>query len=207
MNKLAFGTALAAVATLVPSAAPAQKLNSPVVAIVDTARVFRDCNACKAAQATLQQQLDQLRARAQQLGQPLQTEEQSLQSAVAALAGKAPDAALQQRIQSFQTRQNTAAQELQTGQARIERNRQYVAQQLNQKLEPIFDPGYLQGRGATLLIDEGATPAHASSLDVTTTCRRHLTRTGTLNTNAPAAPAAPAGQQQQHRRTVNQPNV
>ena len=195
MNKLVFGTAFAALATLIPAVAPAQKLNPPVVAVVDTARVFRDCNACKTAQTTLQQQLDQLRARAQQLGQPLQTEEQSLQTAVQALNGKTPDAALQQRIQAFQTRQNTAAQELQTGQQRIERNRQYVASQINQKLEPIFNQ-VMQIRGANLLIDEGATLAHGSTLDVTNDVLSMLNQQLTaLNTNAPAA--APATQQQQ----------
>jgi Skp family chaperone for outer membrane proteins len=199
MNKFVFGAASVVLATLIPAAAPAQKLNPPVVAVVDTQRVFRDCNACKTAQTTLQQQLDALRGRAQQLGQPLQTEEQSLQTAVQALQGKAPDAALQQRIQAFQTRQNTAAQELQTGQQRIERNRQYVAQQINAKLEPIFNQ-VMQIRGANLLIDEGATLAHGSTLDVTNDVLSMLNQQlQTINTNAPAAApaAAPAQQQQQ----------
>ena len=197
MNKLAIGTALAVAATFVPAAAPAQKLNPPVVAVVDTQRVFRDCNACKTAQATLQQQLDQLRARAQQLGQPLQTEEQSLTTAVQALQGKAPDAALQQRIQAFQSKQTAASNELQTRQQTIERNRQYVAQQINQKLEPIFNQ-VMQIRGANLLIDEGATLAHGSTLDVTNDVLSMLNQQLTaLNTNAPAAPAAAPAQQQQ----------
>jgi outer membrane protein len=197
MNKLFFGTALAVLAAAVPAAAPAQKLGTAVVAVVDTQRVFRDCNACKAAQTTLQQQLDQLRQRAQQLGQPLQTEEQSLSTAVKALNGKAPDAALQQRIQAFQTKQTTANTELQGRQATLERNRQYVAQQINQKLEPIFN-SVMQARGASVLVDEGATLAHSTSLDVTNDVLAQLNQQ--LPSVSTTAPAAPANQQQPQGR-------
>ena len=55
----------------------------------------------------------QLQTRAQQLGQPLQTEGESIQTAVRALNGKAPDAALQARITALQTKQNSASQEIQ----------------------------------------------------------------------------------------------
>ncbi len=66
MNKLVFGTAFAALAIAVPASAPAQRLGAAVVAVIDTSRIFRECNACRTAQTQLQQQVDQARQRAQQ---------------------------------------------------------------------------------------------------------------------------------------------
>ena len=189
MNKLAFGAAFAALAIAVPASAPAQRLGAAVVAVIDTARIFRECNACKTAQTQLQQQVDQARQRAQQLGQPLQTEGQSLENSLKALGGKAPDAALQGRIQAFQTRQNTANQELQNRQATIQRNQQYVAQQINTKLDPIIK-SVMQSRGANIAVDMQATLATSPSIDVTNDVMAQLNQQLTsINVNAPAAPA------------------
>ena len=189
MNKLAFGAALAALAIAVPASAPAQRLGAAVVAVIDTARIFRECNACRTAQTQLQQQVDQARQRAQQLGQPLQTEGQSLENSLKALGGKAPDAALQGRIQAFQTRQNTANQELQNRQATIQRNQQYVAQQINTKLDPIIK-SVMQSRGANIAVDMQATLATSPSIDVTNDVIAQLNQQLTsINVNAPAAPA------------------
>ncbi|MDB5699548.1 MAG: outer rane chaperone Skp [Alphaproteobacteria bacterium] len=189
MNKFAFGAAFAALAAAVPAAAPAQRLGAAVVAVIDTGRIFRDCNACKTAQTQLQQQVDQARQRAQQLGQPLQTEGQSLENAIKALGGKAPDAALQQRIQGFQTRQNTANQELQNRQGTIQRNQQFVAQQINTKLDPIIK-SVMQNRGANIAVDMQATLAASPSIDVTNDVLAQLNQQlTTVSVNAPAAPA------------------
>lgn len=189
MNKLVFGTALAALAIAVPASAPAQRLGAAVIAVIDTGRIFRECNACRTAQTQLQQQVEQARQRAQQLGQPLQTEGQSLENSLKALAGKAPDAALQGRIQAFQTRQNTANQELQNRQAAIQRNQQFVATQINAKLDPIIK-SVMQTRGANVAVDVQATLATSPSIDVTNDVLAQLNQQLTsVNVNAPAAPA------------------
>lgn len=189
MNKLVFGAAFAALAIAVPASAPAQRLGAAVVAVIDTGRIFRDCNACRTAQTQLQQQVDQARQRAQQLGQPLQTEGQSLENSLKALGGKAPDAALQGRIEAFQTRQNTANQELQNRQATIQRNQQFVAQQINTKLDPIIK-SVMQSRGANIAVDMQATLATSPSIDVTNDVMAQLNQQlTTINVNAPAAPA------------------
>ena len=189
MNKIVFGAAFAALAIAAPASAPAQRLGAAVVAVIDTARVFRECNACKTAQTQLQQQVDQARQRAQQLGQPLQTEGQSLENSLKALGGKAPDAALQGRIQAFQSRQNTANQELQNRQATIQRNQQYVAQQINTKLDPIIK-SVMQSRGANIAVDMQATLATSPSIDVTNDVMAQLNQQLTsINVTAPAAPA------------------
>lgn len=189
MNKFVFGAAFAALAIAVPASAPAQRLGAAVVAVIDTARIFRECNACRTAQTQLQQQVDQARQRAQQLSQPLQTEGQSLENSLKALGGKAPDAALQGRIQAFQTRQNTANQELQNRQATIQRNQQYVATQINTKLDPIIK-SVMQSRGANIAVDMQATLATSPSIDVTNDVMAQLNQQLTsINVNAPAAPA------------------
>lgn len=189
MNKFAFGAAFAALAIAVPASAPAQRLGAAVVAVIDTARIFRECNACRTAQTQLQQQVEQARQRAQQLSQPLQTEGQSLENLLKALGGKAPDAALQGRIQAFQTRQNTANQELQNRQATIQRNQQFVAQQINTKLDPIIK-SVMQSRGANIAVDMQATLATSPSIDVTNDVMAQLNQQLTsINVNAPAAPA------------------
>jgi Skp family chaperone for outer membrane proteins len=189
MNKFVFGAAFAALAIAVPASAPAQRLGAAVIAVIDTSRIFRECNACRTAQTQLQQQVDQARQRAQQLSQPLQTEGQSLENSLKALGGKAPDAALQGRIQAFQTRQNTANQELQNRQATIQRNQQYVAQQINTKLDPIIK-SVMQSRGANIAVDMQATLATSPSIDVTNDVMAQLNQQlTTINVTAPAAPA------------------
>lgn len=189
MKKFVFGAAFAALAIAVPASAPAQRLGAAVIAVIDTARIFRECNACRTAQTQLQQQVDQARQRAQQLGQPIQTEGQSLENSLKALNGKAPDAALQGRIQAFQARQNTANQELQNRQATIQRNQQYVAQQINTKLDPIIK-SVMQSRGANIAVDVQATLATSPSIDVTNDVLAQLNQQLTsINVTAPAAPA------------------
>jgi Skp family chaperone for outer membrane proteins len=196
MNKLVFGSAFAALAMAVPASAPAQRLGAAVIAVIDTGRIFRECNACRSAQAQLQQQVEQARQRQQQLSQPIQTEGQSLENSLKALNGKAPDAALQGRIQAFQARQNTANQELQNRQVTIQRNQQYVAQQINTKLDPIIK-SVMQSRGANIAVDMQATLAASPSIDVTNDVLAQLNQQ--LTSVSTTAPAAPANTQSQGR--------
>ena len=168
------------------------KLSPAVIAIVDSEKIFRECNACKAAQAQLQTQLTQIQQRAQALGTPLQTEAQSLDAAVKALAGKPADAALQKRATDFQQKQTAAQQEIQQREQTFNRNRQYVAQQVQQKMGPIVSQA-MTARGATVALDQGATLASAASIDITNDVLTALNaQLPSVSTTAPAAPAQPA---------------
>lgn len=203
MNRLTFGVAAAALATILPMAAQAQQLPAPVIAVVDTDRIIRECTVCVAANTQLQSQLQQLQTRATQLGTPLQTEEQALQTAVNALgASGQPDAALTQRIQTFQTNRNNAQTEITTRQAQIERNVQFVRQQIAQRVLPAAQQ-VGQQRGASLVLDRGQVLHVVNpALDITAAVLAQVnTNTTALNVNAPPpAPAAgqtPAQQPQQ----------
>src|SRR5436305_8310289 len=103
MKRLLISASIAASAIL-PSTAHAQAIPGAIVAVVDLERVQTECTACKGAAAALQSQANAIKAREQALSTPLQTEGQSLQTAVNALSGKEPDAALQARIKAFDTK-------------------------------------------------------------------------------------------------------
>ena len=125
------------------------------------------------------------------LAAPLETEGKAIQTAINALNGKEPDAALQNRVKAFQTKQQQGAQELQRQQQQIQRNQAYIQQQIAQKLGPIYQQ-VMQRRGATVLMERGATLAASNSVDITNDV------TAALNTALPTIQTtAPAQQQQQ----------
>ncbi len=192
MKKYLISAAALGLVAAIPSAAAAQKLPAAVVAVVDSDRIFAECTACKAASAQLQTQIQQMQQRAQQLGQPLQTEAQALDAAVKALNGKQPDAALQQRATAFQQKQGAAQQELAQREQTIGRNRAYVAQQIQQKLNPIISQ-QMTARGANIAVDTGATLAISKTVDITDGVLAELNRQlPSVSTTAPAAPAPAA---------------
>ena len=166
MKKLILGAGLATLAALMPAAASAQKLSPAVIAVVDTSRVARECNACKTAQTQLSQQQQQVQAYQQQLTAPLQTEANSLRTAVGALNGKEPDAALKARIDKFQASQNTANQQLQQRVQTYQSTEQNVLQQINTALGPVLNQ-VMQARGATAIVERGSVLALSPSIDVT----------------------------------------
>jgi outer membrane protein len=206
MNRHLLGAAIAALALAVPGAASAQGSRTPaaMIAVVDTDRIFTECTACRAAAAQMQAMVNSANQRAQQLGQPLQTEMQSIQQAAQAAQGQpagaarnASEAALRTRAQALQTRQDAANQELQRLEQNIQSTRQNVSRQLNERLNPIYTT-VMNAHGANLLVDVGATLAHAPTLDVT---NEVLTA---LNAQLPSVsvtplPAPPPGTQPQGR--------
>ncbi|HKT14821.1 MAG TPA: OmpH family outer membrane protein [Allosphingosinicella sp.] len=196
MNKFAFGAALAALAAVIPTAAPAQKVGGAIIAVVNTDRVYKECTACKAAQAQLQTQGNSLQQFAQQLAQPIQTEGQSIEAAVRALNGKPADAALQARITAWQTKQNAANQQFQTRQQTLQSTQQHVLQQINVRLRPILTQ-VMNARGANVLIDAGNTLDNSPSLDVTNDVLAALNQQLTSVSVTPLPQAA--GQQQQQQ--------
>jgi Skp family chaperone for outer membrane proteins len=165
MKTLLFSAAFAA-AVIAPTAANAQALPAAVVAVVDLEKVTSDCNACKTAATTLRGQVTSLQNREKALAAPLQTEQKAIQTAIDALNGKEPDAALQARIKAFQTKQQAGATEIQNTQQRIQNNQRYVQKQIQDKLGPIYSQ-VMQRRGATVMVEVGATLATSAALDVT----------------------------------------
>ena len=188
MKRLLISASLAAVAAL-PSAANAQALPPAIVAVVDLDRVQTECTACKTARDALKAQVLAQDNREKALAGPLQTEQQSLQTAVDALKGKDPDAALQARIRTFQTKMQSAQEEAARGRQQLQRNQTYIAQQVQTKLNPIYTP-VMQRRGANILVEQGATLATTQTLDVTNDVLAALNAAmPTISVTAPAAPA------------------
>lgn len=190
MNTIKTFAAALTLSAALASPAVAQRLSPSAIGVVDTDRVLRECNACKAAQTQLQSQVQQLQTRQQQLAAPLQTEGQALQQAVGALQGKAPDAALQQRIQALQTKQNAANEELGRGEQNIRSIQAHVLQQINQKLGPIIS-GLLNTRGVGVIVDRGSVLAAVPTIDITGDV---LTQ---LNQQLPSVSVTPLPQQAQ----------
>jgi outer membrane protein len=189
MKRLLLSVSLGA-SVLIPAAAHAQALPAAVVAVVDVDRVQTTCNACKTAIAALQSQQTAQESRLKTLSAPLDTERQSIQTAVNALNGKEPDAALKQRIQTFQTKFQQAQDEAQRAQQQLQLNQQYILKQIDDKLNPIFSQ-VMQRRGANLLVSQNATLATATSVDVTNDVLAALnTALPSISATAPAAARA-----------------
>lgn len=192
MKTLLISAAFAA-AVIAPSAASAQAIPGAIVAVVDLDRVTSQCNACKTAQASLQNQLTALQNRQKTLAAPLETEGKAIQAAVDALNGKQPDAALKTRAQSWETRRAQATQEIGRQQQQLQANSQYVQKQVFEKLGPIYQQ-VMQRRGANLLVSSDTTLATSTSVDVTNDVLAALNSAlPTIATTAPAAPAQPQG--------------
>lgn len=164
--------AAALIAAAIPTAASAQRLPAATVAVVDTARIYRECNACRAAQTALQAQVTTLQQRQQQLGQPIQAELQSIEQAAQAArnqtgaARTTTEQQLQQRLQALRLQENTANQELQRLETNLRSTQAHVLQQINARLNPIIQQ-LMTARGANLALAVDATLAHAGSINIT----------------------------------------
>lgn len=198
MKKMLFAPALAAVAFAVPSAAPAQRVGAATIIVVDTQRIYRECTACVAAQAQLQQQATALQTRVQQLGAPLQTEATAIQTAAQAaakLTGAARTTAetpLQARVRSLEARQNTANQQIRAQQATFERNQAFVSRQINARLLPVIT-AVMTARGANIAVDRQATLSAAPAIEVTNDVLTQLNQQlPSVSVTAPAATTTPA---------------
>ena len=208
MNKLTLGAAASALALTLPVAAQAQQLPPAVIAVVNTDQIFETCTVCATANTQLQAQGAQLQQRAQQLSTQIQTEGAALQALVDALPqGQQPDAALQARIQAFQTLQQNSEREIAASRERVQRNIQFVRQQIGQRIRPAL-AAIMQQRGATLVLDRGTVLDLSPTIDVTAAVLAIVNQnTAQLNVNAPPPqqqpaqqPAQPQQQPQQQRR-------
>ena len=189
--KIHLAAALVAVSAL---SAPvmAQRAPAAVAIVVDTNRVYRECNACRTAQTQLQSQVQALRTRQQTLETQLRPEGQAIQTAVNALAGKQPDTALQNRIRAFQQRQETANQELARGQQNIQSIQANVLRQINERLQPAINQVMTQ-KGANLALDVEATMAHGTAVNATNEVL------AALNATLPSISVTPLPQQPQQQ--------
>ncbi len=166
MKTIATIAALAASAIAIPSAALAQRAPAAVVVVVDSDRIYRDCNACRSAQTQLQSRLTALQARQKTLADQLRPEGQAIQTAIQALAGRAPDAALRARAEAFQKKQDDANQELGRSQQNLQSIQANIVRQINARLNPVITQ-VMNARGANLAVDTNATLAHSPTIDVT----------------------------------------
>ena len=205
MNKFIFGAAAAALALTMPVAAQAQRAPDAVIVVVDTDRVYRECTACRAAQTQLQGMVASARTRAAQLGQPLQTEAQSIEQAGAALrnqtgaARATAETALTTRVQQFQARQTAAQQEIARLEQNIQSTQANVIRQINERLNPIVTQVMTQ-RNANIALDTNATLARSNAVDVTdavlAALNQQLTTVNVVPLPAPPQPAQPQPQPQ-----------
>jgi Skp family chaperone for outer membrane proteins len=194
--KTQIAAALVAVSALATPAL-AQRAPAAVVVVVDTDRVYRECNACRTAQTQLQSQVQALRTRQQTLEGQLRPEGTAIQQAVTALAGKQPDAALQNRAKAFQQRQDQANQELARSQQNLQSIQANVLRQINEKLGPVINSVMTQ-KGANLAVDVDATLAHGQAVNVTTDVL------AALNQQLPSISVTPLPQQQQQTQQTPQ---
>lgn len=186
---------LSAVATVlaVPTSAQAQRAPAAIVVVVDSDRIYRECNACRTAQTQLQSQVTGLRNRQQTLTTELRTEAGSIQTAVQALSGREPDAALQKRVQDFQQRQQQAQQELERSEQNLQSIRANVIRQIDERMRPVINQVMTQ-RGANIAMDVDATLAHAQTINVTDAVLAGV------NAALPSVSVTPLPQQQQQQQ-------
>ncbi len=184
--------ALAASTVALPTAATAQRVPAATVVVVDSGRIYRECNACRTAQTQLQTQVTALQQRQQTLQNELRPEGEAIQAALTALQGRQPDAALRTRAEAFQTRQTQAAEELSRTQQNLQSIQANVLRQINVQLNPAINR-IMTTRGANLAVDVDATLAHAQALNVTNEVL------AALNTALPSVSLTPLPQQQQQQ--------
>jgi len=172
MRKISFAAAAAALSLGLPSAAQAQKTPAAIVVVVNTDQVYRDCTACRAAQTQIQGLVTSARTRATELGEPLQTEAQSIEQAGTALRSQsgasrtAAETALNARVAAFQQRQTSAQQEVSRLEQNVQSVQSNVLRQINERLDPVIAQ-VMTAHGANLALDVNATLARSTALDVT----------------------------------------
>jgi Skp family chaperone for outer membrane proteins len=193
-TKILLGSAIAALAIAAPAALRAQQLPAPVIAVVDIDEIFRTCTQCVAANTALQGQGTRLQQRAQALQTQIQTEGTALEPLVRALNGAQPDAALTARINAFQATQQNAEREIGAGREGIQRNINFVRQQIGERVRPAVST-IAQQRGATVVLDAGSLVTSSPALNITPAVLAIVNQnSAAFNVNAPApAPAAQPG--------------
>ena len=191
-KKIILGAAFVALAATAPAVLQAQQLPAPVIAVVNTDQIFSTCTQCVAATAQIQTQANALQTRVQALQNQIQAEGNALEPLVRALNGAQPDAALATRINAFQTSQQNAEREITASRERIQRNLNFVRQQIGQRVQPAIAT-VSQQRNATIVLDASQVLTSSAALDITPAVLAIVNQnTNALNVNAPPPTPAPA---------------
>ena len=193
-TKIILGAAFVALAATAPAVLQAQQLPAPVIAVVNTDQIFSTCTQCTIATQQIQAQANTLQARVQSLQTQIQNEGNALEPLVANQTQEQirANAALATRIQAFQTMQQNAEREIAASRDRIQRNLNFVRQQIGQRVQPAIATVQAQ-RGATIVVDASQVLASSPALDITPAVLAIVNQNSTpLNVNAPPPPATPA---------------
>ena len=193
-TKIILGAAFVALATNSPAVLQAQPLPAPVIGVVNTDQIFRTCTQCVTANTQLQAQGTQLQQRFQALQTQIQTEGSALEPLVQNQTQEQirANAALATRIQNFQTMQQNAEREISQSRDRIQRNLEFVRQQIGQRIQPALTT-VAQQRGATIVLDSSQALISSPALDLTAPVLAIVNQNSApFNVNAPAPTPAPA---------------
>jgi len=193
-TKIILGAAFVALAATAPAVLQAQQLPAPVIAVVNTDQIFGTCTQCVAAQTQIQAQATALQQRVQALQTQIQTEGNAIEPLV---QNQTPEqiranAALATRIQAFQTMQQNAEREITQSRERVQRNLNFVRQQIGERIRPAIAT-VQQQRGATIVLDTSQVLSSSPALDVTPAVLAIVNQNSApFNVNAPAPTPAPA---------------
>jgi Skp family chaperone for outer membrane proteins len=194
-NLLILSTAAAALA--IPAAASAQRAPAAVIILVDTGKVYNDCNACKTAQAQFQAQATAAQNRQKTLAGQIQPEHEAIQKAIDALGGKQPDAALRTRIEAYQKTSEDAQREMAAAEQNLQSIRANIIRQIDAKFGPAVSQVMTQ-QGANIALDMDGTIAHGAGTDATAAVLAALNASLSSISVTPL-PQQPAQQQPQGR--------
>jgi Skp family chaperone for outer membrane proteins len=194
-NLLILSSAAAALA--IPAAASAQRAPAAVIILVDTSKVYTDCNACKTAQAQFQAQATAAQNRQKALAGQIQPEHEALQKAIDALGGKQPDAALRTRIEAYQKKSEDAQKEMAAAEQNLQSIRANIIRQIDAKFGPAVSQVMTQ-QGANIALDMDGTIAHGAGTDATAAVLAALNASLSSISVTPL-PQQPAQQQPQGR--------
>jgi Skp family chaperone for outer membrane proteins len=194
-NLLILSTAAAALA--IPAAASAQRAPAAVIILVDTGKVYNDCNACKTAQAQFQAQATAAQNRQKTLAGQIQPEHEAIQKAIDALGGKQPDAALRTRIEAYQKKSEDAQREMAAAEQNLQSIRANIIRQIDAKFGPAVSQVMTQ-QGANIALDMDGTIAHGAGTDATAAVLAALNASLSSISVTPL-PQQPAQQQPQGR--------
>jgi Skp family chaperone for outer membrane proteins len=194
-NLLILSTAAAALA--IPAAASAQRAPAAVIILVDTGKVYNDCNACKTAQAQFQAQATAAQNRQKTLAGQIQPEHEAIQKAIDALGGKQPDAALRTRIEAYQKKSEDAQKEMAAAEQNLQSIRANIIRQIDAKFGPAVSQVMTQ-QGANIALDMDGTIAHGAGTDATAAVLAALNASLSSISVTPL-PQQPAQQQPQGR--------
>jgi Skp family chaperone for outer membrane proteins len=194
-NLLILSTAAAALA--IPAAASAQRAPAAVIILVDTGKVYNDCNACKTAQAQFQAQATAAQNRQKTLAGQIQPEHEAIQKAIDALGGKQPDAALRTRIEAYQKKSEDAQREMAAAEQNLQSIRANIIRQIDAKFGPAVSQVMTQ-QGAKIALDMDGTIAHGAGTDATAAVLAALNASLSSISVTPL-PQQPAQQQPQGR--------